>query len=467
MPDRQRQKRQVRAPRKYEEDEDGALKKGLPAGSKTSTAKSVIRKLLKKEVNKDLRNQQVYILWPDDNKWYEGQIQQLRVKEMVAHMWYPETDEKEDVDLADLIQEGQIGFKETRPRNHKLTTHETLWEEDQPEDAPPAPKRSQSKQQANQAGSQGRAGSAAKKGSSKPRKMKRISGDPSGDEGGEEEENDEEDPKPALRNRRKRRGSPISSDADQPGADSDDPDVSLSSSDDGSEQEADGDEDIEEDDPAPKNSAKEGLASETKPSAAKLNGRRAASAADPQAAVIKKRSRQGSDQQESGSPKKAHVSTASAAPGMQPSLPQAPNVGLAGYMTGLTPDMLAAMTRKASEAPFYAPATHLTQLGGMSNLSRPLQRLPSAHSGDNSTGIPRGPATGRAPSSLPLVPPGPSRADEEVREKARTYFKADRGRAHMALLIFYLLMNELTEVYAMLPGRELATANVPIMAFNG
>ena len=36
----------------------------------------------------------------------------------------------------------------------------------------------------------------------------------------------------------------------------------------------------------------------------------------------------------------------------------------------------------------------------------------------------------------------------------------------MALLIFYLLMNELTEVYAMLPGRELATANVPIMAFN-
>ena len=35
---------------------------------------------------------------------------QLRVKEMVAHMWYPETDEKEDVDLADLIQEGQIGF---------------------------------------------------------------------------------------------------------------------------------------------------------------------------------------------------------------------------------------------------------------------------------------------------------------------------------------------------------------------
>ena len=37
---------------------------------------------------------------------------QLRIKEMVAHMWYPETDEKEDVDLADLIQEGQIGFSE-------------------------------------------------------------------------------------------------------------------------------------------------------------------------------------------------------------------------------------------------------------------------------------------------------------------------------------------------------------------
>ncbi len=36
--------------------------------------------------------------------------EQLRVKEMVAHMWYPETDEKEDVDLADLIQEGAIGF---------------------------------------------------------------------------------------------------------------------------------------------------------------------------------------------------------------------------------------------------------------------------------------------------------------------------------------------------------------------
>ena len=38
--------------------------------------------------------------------------EQLRVKEMVANMWYPETEEKEDVDLADLIQEGSIGFSE-------------------------------------------------------------------------------------------------------------------------------------------------------------------------------------------------------------------------------------------------------------------------------------------------------------------------------------------------------------------
>ena len=32
-------------------------------------------------------------------------------------------------------------------------------------------------------------------------------------------------------------------------------------------------------------------------------------------------------------------------------------------MTGMTPDLLAAMARRGAEAPFYSPATALPQLG--------------------------------------------------------------------------------------------------------
>ena len=40
-----------------------------------------------------------------------------------------------------------------------------------------------------------------------------------------------------------------------------------------------------------------------------------------------------------------------------------PGGGLGGYGMGLTPEALAAMRLKASEAPFYAPTHNLTPLG--------------------------------------------------------------------------------------------------------
>ncbi|KAK9863349.1 hypothetical protein WJX84_009565 [Apatococcus fuscideae] len=508
--DRQRQKRQVRAPKKYEEDEEAsAAKKGPSTGSKLSSPKAVIRLLLKKDVNKDLRNKQVYILWPDDNKWYEGQIQQLRVKEMVAHMWYPETDEKEDVDLADLIQEGQIGFKESRPRNYKLTAHEVPWEQEEVEAALPASKGGQGKQQGKgSSSSRGRGGSEPKgPKTAQARKMKRISGDSSGEaedgsEDDQEEEMDEEEEKvPVPRSRRSRgRGVPVS----QPGDDEDgaasDQDVSLSSSDGGGDEHADGDEDVQGDERraskalAKKGSARarsDGMKSEgEQPAEMDVEGQAPASPG----ASSRKRSRQGSDQLDQGSPKKSHTSTASA--GAPPQLPSAaappsqgpspgrsrrqvtltpkaqellaqassvprrprsdlanqassprrprvsdfsypsaapgpglpssvqPGGGLGGYGMGLTPEMLAAMRLKASEAPFYAPAHNLTQLGSLASRPRPLEQLPSAHSGDDSNGLGRSTAVpGRPAGSMPLAPPGPNKNEEEVQQKARAWFQ--------------------------------------------
>ncbi|KAK9830781.1 hypothetical protein WJX74_006949 [Apatococcus lobatus] len=590
--DRQRQKRQVRAPKKYEEDEEAsAAKKGPSTGSKLSSPKAVIRLLLKKDVNKDLRNKQVYILWPDDNKWYEGQIQQLRVKEMVAHMWYPETDEKEDVDLADLIQEGQIGFKESRPRNYKLTAHEVPWEQEEVEAALPASKGGQGKQQGKgSSSSRGRGGSEPKgPKTAQARKMKRISGDSSGEaedgsEDDQEEEMDEEEEKvPVPRSRRSRgRGVPVS----QPGDDEDgaasDQDVSLSSSDGGGDEHADGDEDVQGDERrASKALAKKGSARARSSPTEKANGSDGMKSEGEQPAEMdvegqapaspgassRKRSRQGSDQLDQGSPKKSHTSTASA--GAPPQLPSAaappsqgpspgrsrrqvtltpkaqellaqassgltsappqwpftvdalapphqqlqqqlhqqhlqqqlmmqrqqyhlqqqqlqqqqlqqqqllhqqhqqqimapivprrprsdlanqassprrprvsdfsypsaapgpglpssvqPGGGLGGYGMGLTPEMLAAMRLKASEAPFYAPAHNLTQLGSLASRPRPLEQLPSAHSGDDSNGLGRSTAVpGRPAGSMPLAPPGPNKNEEEVQQKARAWFQ--------------------------------------------
>ena len=67
--------------------------------------------------------------------------------------------------------------EETRPRNHKLTAHEVLWEEGAAEEAPPALKRSQGKARNS---SQPRPASGIKpKKSSKPRKMQRLGGNSS------------------------------------------------------------------------------------------------------------------------------------------------------------------------------------------------------------------------------------------------------------------------------------------------
>jgi len=62
------------------------------------------------------RASQVYVLWPDDGSWYRGTIRKYSSEEMSAVIFYEDTDEKETVNLEELIAEGQIAFSERPSR---------------------------------------------------------------------------------------------------------------------------------------------------------------------------------------------------------------------------------------------------------------------------------------------------------------------------------------------------------------
>lgn len=67
---------------------------------------------------------------------------------------------------------------------------------------------------------------------------------------------------------------------------------------------------------------------------------------------------------------------------------------------------------------FYDVNPHgLLNAGSMAPRPRPLERLSSTHSADDSSGVARGAAPGRPAGSIPLAAPGPSKMEEEVQEK--------------------------------------------------
>lgn len=59
----------------------------------------------------------------------------------------------------------------------------------------------------------------------------------------------------------------------------------------------------------------------------------------------------------------------------------------------------------------------------MAPRARPLERLSSAHSGDDSSGVARGAVPGRPAGSIPLAAPGPTKQEEEVQEKVPAYYQ--------------------------------------------
>ncbi|DBA78424.1 TPA: hypothetical protein ACH3X2_007918 [Trebouxia sp. C0005] len=125
--DSQRAKRAIKPPKKYMEDEDDQPSRSTPEAEQPIF---VYRLLRKKEVNKDLVHQEVYVLWPDNGIWYNAEVVKLRVKDMKAVLEYPKEEESEEVDLTDLMNDGHIALMEPRVPNHRLRKDEFPVPED-------------------------------------------------------------------------------------------------------------------------------------------------------------------------------------------------------------------------------------------------------------------------------------------------------------------------------------------------
>ncbi|DBB00828.1 TPA: hypothetical protein ACH3X1_000756 [Trebouxia sp. C0004] len=125
--DSQRAKRAIKPPKKYLEDEDDQPSRSTPEAEQPIF---VYRLLRKKEVNKDLVHQEVYVLWPDNGIWYKAEVVKLRIKDMKAVLEYPKEEESEEVDLTDLMKDGHIALMEPRVPSHRLRRDEFPVPED-------------------------------------------------------------------------------------------------------------------------------------------------------------------------------------------------------------------------------------------------------------------------------------------------------------------------------------------------
>ncbi|GMH40255.1 hypothetical protein BSKO_08159 [Bryopsis sp. KO-2023] len=110
-----RPRRSITAPKKFGEEE-GYL---LPT-REVHNARKVYRLLNELDLTRELRNQTVFVLWPDDKEWYEAKITKVDRSNLEAKLEYSETQEEEEVNLGLLVKEQHIAFMEFRSLSEVL-----------------------------------------------------------------------------------------------------------------------------------------------------------------------------------------------------------------------------------------------------------------------------------------------------------------------------------------------------------
>eukprot|EP00878_Enallax_costatus_P029218 GHUV01031663.1.p1 GENE.GHUV01031663.1~~GHUV01031663.1.p1 ORF type:complete len:108 (+),score=27.03 GHUV01031663.1:397-720(+) len=99
----ERPKRQTRKPGKY--DDEFIIPAEAAEMYWEANTRKVYRFLTDKDIKSSLKDTTVYILWPGDGKWYLAEVDEMNVREHVAYLRYPETNEEEQVSLDELIQD--------------------------------------------------------------------------------------------------------------------------------------------------------------------------------------------------------------------------------------------------------------------------------------------------------------------------------------------------------------------------
>lgn len=115
----ERQKRTSLPPKKFEPV--------LGTASEQKRTRKIYRLLRKADIKSDLIGRSVHILWPDNGRWYEALVKKLLVRSRKARLYYPETEEVEDIDLKELIVEKSVAVGKMGEAAPLLATPPPPW----------------------------------------------------------------------------------------------------------------------------------------------------------------------------------------------------------------------------------------------------------------------------------------------------------------------------------------------------
>lgn len=84
------------------------------------TVHRIYRPLRRRDVTKQLADKDVYLYWPDDDKWYRANVEKIFFQTSSAYIHYPEDDTYEEINLKQLIKDKHVAFIETKDKATKL-----------------------------------------------------------------------------------------------------------------------------------------------------------------------------------------------------------------------------------------------------------------------------------------------------------------------------------------------------------
>ena len=96
-------------------------------GDPGGRVRQVYRLLRKPDISPALAGRTVHIFWPDNGLWYQATVRRLLVRSRRARLFYPETEEIEDIDLKQLICENSIAVGAPSPVSRRRRRTPSAW----------------------------------------------------------------------------------------------------------------------------------------------------------------------------------------------------------------------------------------------------------------------------------------------------------------------------------------------------
>ncbi|KAK9810385.1 hypothetical protein WJX72_009789 [[Myrmecia] bisecta] len=75
-----------------------------------------------KDIRLSLKGKWLQLYWPDDNRWWPGQVLDVNVKNRNLHMLYETGEEEQDMDLMELIKNNEVAWLHSEDAYHEERT---------------------------------------------------------------------------------------------------------------------------------------------------------------------------------------------------------------------------------------------------------------------------------------------------------------------------------------------------------